>query len=633
MVSSIITLFLVFLTLLVMMGVGRLAFVHTGACDDAAPLPSLVTGAGAWYVWFLLLNAGFGVSLPVVWGTFMVSAFALLVVLNRTYKEFEKHVLLWPLAGLVILLLLPVMVWQLKDTPQLWVEFAQHLKNAEHFFQLGGLPTAENVAFYDIFNAAAPVAGHMLSLPVFVMAQGTDAAVYTVINTFVLGLVVAFFPRLVGVRLGWHNIVFVAAVCLSLLIAFNPFFDFDLATAATPDVLIMASLLAVLSPLLRTQALPRGAQTIPYGLMFAFLVGMDPRFLWLGAALLPFWIVRAFASKRSLVLDDFFGWVNLVAIPTATALFWYVFTARASLGHVPRPDLSLWGEGIARHLETLLILLQNEPWMWVVLALSLGLGVMRLLTFRRLTDIRRLLVDECALVMPLVITILLLVVASGPYIAQFAQERTPIGVGVGYDLFHLQMILLLPLGAWLYHIYNQSPDVQGMMRASAGVVAAVSLVFYGGLIFAGKNLLYNTPNLALSHTLQVAKTIKDNDLVPWKNRLAVLGDNESKGYYTVAMGYGLSHYAVVRPVLPVLADVEGDFAGFFSALSNGEFSHVWIHTPTPLIRDSFGQALENEASYLYRITPSGLELVNRFAHAGYDHTNTPAPRIGVFNNL
>src|SRR5690606_34507904 len=96
--------FLTLVAVLVFVGVGRLVFAHVDADEEMSPLMALMAGAGVWYLWVLLFHATIGVSLPVVWAIFMLSAVALMLVLTKVYNFERRGMYLWPLGGLAIAL-------------------------------------------------------------------------------------------------------------------------------------------------------------------------------------------------------------------------------------------------------------------------------------------------------------------------------------------------------------------------------------------------------------------------------------------------------------------------------------------------------------------------------------------------
>lgn len=619
MITGLAIFFLTLVAVLVFIGVGRMVFAHVDADEEMSPLAALMAGCGVWYLWVLLFHATIGVSLPVVWAIFMLSAVALMLVLTKVYRFERRGMYLWPLGGLATILSLPILLGQLDDAPQLWPELSQHLKNAEHLLQLGSLPTLEQAEYFDIFNAAAPVAYLLLGLPVFVMRQSMDPQVYVLLNSLVLILAAAHLPRLAGIALGWGNLVFTAIIVLLAVYALNPMMEPALVTAAMPDVVLAGALFAACTPLMRSAPLPRGWQAFPFGLILAFLVGLDVLMLFVALPLVAFWIVRAFMETRTLGMRDLLGWAMLALPPVLAWLLWQNFTALNGFVRPPEPDYAAWTAGFGYVVNTLPVLVQQKPLLGVALLLSGGLALSRFATIRSLVDVQRVLVRESSVTFPMLITVFMLVAVTGPYAARFAPGMLPLDRGLAFDLFHLQFIILVPIAAWVYHIYNRKTTLGQNMRASGGIVAMMSLLLFAGLQTVGQAQTRDVISAPLDHTLQVAKTMRSENLVAWKARLGVLDSPEARGYYAVAMGYGLRHYAQVRPVDDLLGSTGGDFVAFHEALLDGQYSELWVHTPTPITQSLLGDDLRPDASYLYRVTADGLHLLRSFPHASYTY--------------
>ncbi len=104
-------------------------------------------------------------------------------------------------------------------------------------------------------------------------------------------------------------------------------------------------------------------------------------------------------------------------------------------------------------------------------------------------------------------------------------------------------------------------------------------------------------------------------LLPRDARLGVV-DAVGTGLYSKIMRYRLRDWATVHSAMTVFSRYEpGQLA---SALENGKFTHVWVHTATGEVARALGvDALPQAASQLLQRRPVGWELLASWPYPGY----------------
>lgn len=617
--SAFLTIILTLLTSGVFIAAGRMVFSHSGLARlNSTPLACFFTGLGVWYVWVLVLHGFLGAGLGIVWYTFLVSVLALTLVLSQILKFEKENAFFWPKVAVGVLLMLPALGYLTGDGPVLWAELSELLKNTDHLLRLGGIANADRALELDIFNPAAHLASQIVSLPVMLMLGSFTPAVATLFNGVVLVLGAAELARLCKTNVTWHNVVFVSAITLFGVTMFNPFFIEILVFSAYPDVLVAGVMLAMFVPLLREADLPKGISTLPYGFLAAYAVGCSSLGVWLVAVWVLLYILRDILArkrfKQGLSADVFLGWGVLALLPALAAIMAEYQTL--SLGFGAGFDIS----GAAANIPFLktvavqaIILFSSWPILALLLIFFPVWGGYILLKKGAATA----LIDHGSIVVPSVLIVGYVAVAGGAYLSQFEVGKLPFGEGFIHYALHLQFLILLPLWRLVYDVLKATFPTQ--QNGVSGALSLVAALMFVGVTITNSGRLRFEPPAPLDHTLRVAQALKADKIVGWRDKVAVLDSAETRGYYAVALSYGLRHHAHVRPVLQELADAQGQFDGFHDALIAGNYDFLWVHTVTPDIAAVLGDNLRADTSYLYHVTSTGLTPLKSYVHGAYTY--------------
>lgn len=613
--SAILTIILTLITSGIFIAAGRMVFSHSGLARlNSTPLACFFAGLGIWYIWVLVLHGLFGANLAIVWYTFLASTIALGLVLTKILKLEEEHAFFWPQVGIAVALLLPALGYLTADGPVLWAELSELLKNTDHMLRLGGVADAAKAIELDIFNPAAHLASQIVSLPVMLMMGGFKPAVAILFNCVVLVLAAAELARLCHVHVRWHNVVFVAALTLFGVTLFNPFFVEPLVFSAYPDILTAGALFALFVPLMRNQDLPQGMSCIPYGLIGLYAVGCSSLSMGLLALFAGLYIARDVLARRRFAqgygVEVFMGWAILILMPLFGVLMLDYQTLSLGFGE----DATATGTSLVK-----MIALQTTTMLadWpIITMLMMGFplwGGFQMVKRGPATA----LVEEGGIVVPSLLALGYVIVAGGIYLAQFNGLMIPFGEGFIHYALHLQFLILLPLWRLIYGTLRATfPSQQNGVSGALSLVTA--LMFVGVTVTNSERLTFE-PDAPLDHTLRVAEALKAEKIVGWRDKIGVLDGTETRGYYAVALSYGLRHHSHVRPVLQELANAEGQFDKFHDALIAGSYDFLWVHTVTPDIAAVLGNQLRPDYSYLYQVTPAGLTPLKSYAHSSYTY--------------
>lgn len=613
--GSVLTIILTLVTSGIFIAAGRMVFSHSGLARlNSTPLACFFGGLGVWYLWVLLLGGILGASLPIVWYTFLASVIGLTLVLTKVLNLEEEHAFFWPQVALGCLLLLPAFGYLTTDGPVLWAELSQYLKNTDHMLRLGHIVNAAKAQEMDIFNPTAHLASQIVNLPVMLMMNAFKPAVATLFNCVVLVLAAAELARMCRVHVGWHNVVFVAAISLFGVTIFNPFFQEALVFSAYPDILMAGVLFALFVPLIRGQDLPQGISTIPYGLLGVYAIACSNT----GAGLMVIWFilfvlrdtVSRLRLKQGFGLNVLLGWGVLGLLPTLGSYLGSYetlnlgFPLQEATGHTP------WLKLVALQTAEML-----GTWP-IITILLIGFPLLAAYTLVRKGFYNSLTTDS-HLFIPGLVMFTYIVVAGGLYLTGFDGDHKPFGEGFIHYALHLQFLVLLPLWRLAYDVLRATfPSTNKGVSGTLSLVAA--LMFVGVTVTNAERLKFE-PAAPLDHTLRVAEALKADNVVGWREKVAVVDGADTRGYYAVALGYGLRHYAQVRPALQELADAQGSFDKFHDSLIAGGYDYLWVHTVTPDIAAVLGNQLRLDYSYLYKVTPTGLNPLKSYAHGAYTY--------------
>lgn len=621
---NLIHLLLLFLVAAVYMAVGRMVFTHTCATPlYASPLNCFVLGVAVWFLWFLVFHGVLGVSLGVVWYTFLVSALALSIVLTRILNAPHENPLFWPKIVVGVLLALPAF-WVLRgDGPMLWGELGHLLKNTAHMLDFAGLPPPAKAEAMGITGILSQVAVPLLSLPVMVMAENFLPAVPTHFALLIYILAGAELVRQCQVHVRPQNLVAFSVVGLVGISLLNPFFIESLALSAYPDTLLAAVLFTLALPLMDRHPLPSGLGLLPYGLLLALLPGLTPLVVALaGVFVLAYFFLLL--RDKGLQTSPIRGAMGLLLMGLMPAL------AVAGLGYAAhRLGLSFWtGDvftgsvapvpGLVAGVQAFLAAALSGPGMGMVVLLLLFMAGLRAIKMRFGESLDTIFAHKRQVMVPVLLLAVYPIVLGGMYLIGFADGAAPFTQGGLHYLLHLQFVLLLPLWVWVHNAYRTliPPQSNAVSGGASFIMALLFVVF----LAVNSNAIRQPPFPGLSHTLKAADAMKAGEGdVAWAAKVAVLDGAATKGYYANALAYGLKGYAYVRPVLQTFADAAGRFDAFHDSLLAGEYEYLWVHAITPDIALVMGDNMRPDASYLYKVTPDGLTPVKSYSHAGYTY--------------
>ncbi len=623
MIAHLLIIILVLVTSAVYMAVGRMVLTHTGTSGrDSTPLHCFAVGLSVWYLWFLLLHGVVGAGLTVVWYTYLISALGLGVVLTKVLKFEKEHVFFWPKIIIGVLLISPALGYLTTDGPVLWAELSYYLKNVDHMLRLDGVPNVKNAIELDIFSPGIHVASQIMSLPVMLMTKTFQPAVETLFNCIIIVIAAGEMVRHCGVKVGWHNLVFVSSLALFGLTLFNPFFIESLVFSSYPDVIIAAIILSLSVPLMRSERFPIGMEAIPYGFLLAYLSGLSPLGMPLAIFMLSMVCLRV-GFERKLYKDTsvnvFLGlcFAALMLVVGFMLLRFHMATRGLSL----RVEDVFGSDGVflvaAAMGREFFALGVSQPVIIAVLLLVMVMGAWHFVVARKGRSIGHIFVEDGYVVFPAFLSVIYLFAIGGSYLSQFASGEVPFSQGIIHYALHLQFVVLIPIWVWMFKVYKTTFPQQE--KSASGMLSLVSaLLFLGVIITNGQRLKFEAP-ASLDHTLRVAQSIKAGEVVSWGQKIAVLDGVDTKGYYAVALGYGLRHYGHVRPVLQEFADSRGSFDTFHDKLLADKYKYLWVHTVTPDIAAVLGENLREDYSYLYQVTGEGLVPLHRYAHAAYTY--------------
>ena len=612
--SAIITIILTILTSGVFIAAGRMVFSHSGmARINSTPLACFFAGLGIWYIWVLLLHGVFGANLTIVWYTFLASTIALSLVLTQILKLEEEHAFFWPQVAIATALLIPALGYLTTDGPVLWAELSELLKNTDHMLRLGGVANAAKAIELDIFNPAAHLASQIVSLPVMLMMGSFKPAVASMFNCIVLVLAAAELARLCRVNVGWHNVVFVAAFTLFGVTLFNPFFVEPLVASAYPDILTASALLALFVPLMRQKDLPRGLSCIPYGLVGFFAAGCSSLSYGVIVMFVGLFIMRDVLARRryqqGFGTEVFLGWALLAAFPLL-GVFW-LNNITLGLGFMTADTAG------TSYLKMVALqtayMLEDYP---IIMMLMMAFPIWGLFKIIKRGPTNAF-TEDGDTVVPTLLVLGYVVVAGGLYLSQFNALQIPFGEAFIHYSLHLQFLIILPLWRLIYETVQATFPSQ--KSGISGALSLVTALMFVGVTVTNSERLKFEPDAPLDHTLRVAEALKAEKIVGWRDKVAALDGVETRGYYAVALSYGLRHHSQVRPVLQELADAQGQFDKFHDALIAGNYDFLWVHAVTPDIAAVLGNQLRPDHSYLYQVTPSGLTPIKSYAHSSYTY--------------
>ncbi|MBI1363541.1 MAG: hypothetical protein GC134_06115 [Proteobacteria bacterium] len=619
MVENLQILVLGFLTVFLYMAAGRLVFTHIGQHKWATPFNTLLTGAGIWYLWFLMLHGLLGASMKLVWWLFAVSVVGLLLVMTKAHQMHDRTMkFFWPVIMVVLVVTLPAFWYLTGDSPMLWGELTHYVKNADHIFRLDGLPTAADAAQFAIYLPPVPMGLAIVVLPVSIIMGKFVPAAFAMFGLALVAAASGHMVRISGVQVGWHNVVLSTVFALFALTVMNPFFKEMIIFSGYPDMLIAALLFAVCAPLMRSEHLPRGLEVVPTAFGLALLVGTSEIGQALTIFLLGYWLLRSMLESPVPAIKDILGWSILAMLPMVAWFIWrnYLLANGVPLTDPLKFQTANFVDVILAYGETL----SANPAAAFLIVIVLAMGLRRLLSVSSFGGIKRFLISESPLTFPMVMLIVYVFGFGVMALSRYGSGDQQLYEQPWMFLFHMQYLVILPIWLWLNHWYLGTTELRAWVAKTPGTLALVMCLVFMGLVIASKNRIVVPVSLQLDHTFRVANTMMLNKQIGWGNKVAVLDSFESNGYYAAALGYGLRHYSPVNSVIKEFARSGGDFITFHRALLKGGYEYLWVHTSTPDIIAMMGDDLQPENSYLFEITNTGLTFRNAYPHPGYVST-------------
>lgn len=582
---------LTFIAAFALMAAGRLVNLVTSSHQSiyASPFYTLLSGAGVWLFIFLGLGVGHGVPLPILWwGFFAVTVLSFLTVLRTgrsggVYEHYQSQVVMG------IIALLPALIFVAVDVPLLPEEFALQMPLGQALF-LGDF---------------SPFVGHSLGAwPIFATVsfaglewvESSPAVFYLLL----FSLASTAMLRILEVKIRWSNLPLVVGGALLSLSVINPLLDYDLAVSSLPDFMLSFLLLAGFSPLLVREKLALGLRSMPHALILSLLVCVH------GLGLFWFYIIvlltfaRLFFVEKAWHSYGVFSASLLVCLPLLSFYLW------GMEAYLPLP----WDMHFQAYSFDLADL-EKQAWF---AACSLFLCVVSLFFLFYEKDKQARWVEEHSLFVAVVAFFVTCVLFFYGFDAQFS---------------HIQFLMILPLWRFYMSWYSHSNLKNIAFKRPWFFGFVLIVVLWAAQSFYKSHLaqVYSPP---FEHTMQVAEVLREDGGFA-AARIAVL-DVRAPSVVAPLFDYTLQQtsgvfkksknlplHAVDKTAVYFASD--GDLDLYLKQLRLEGFTHLWIHTPTDLMRLKISPQLRSDHSYLFEIKAAKLSLVKGAIYPHLDYVD------------
>lgn len=555
--------------------VGRMIASHTlfGRNFAASGLFSIVSSLGLWLL-IALVGLSWGMPLKTLWWVFVICGFALFValLLSRHEKLPTEHSLTMPFIGL--LCLIPSLYFAWGDVPVKVDELLIHLPF------IGSLQLPSIVLLEQPQNN---LVSSLFFYPLGFLFENIQP-VFALFNIILLIFVTDSLLKVTDIQVKWSNLPLVAVGGLLSVTVFNPFFTVHDMVEFNTDILLAASLLACIMPLCREKPLPSGFGLLPVGLILGVIASGFGIVGFYSSITIGFlYILRASFDEKKW-FEYIFGLLFILCLPV---LMYYL-------------RIGLWGQFSIFEYTKLTPKSMELLWLAVLFFIFLT----QMLSLKRGQAIHQLLVTYAWVSIPVLFSI--------AYIAlSFWKEGT-------FTLSHIQFVALVPIWYLVTSWYKNSKWSTFAYESPWALAMGLIVIFVAAQSFVSGTLTerYNDPS---QHVLQVAQEFSKEGVTN-DDAIAVLEHSNINGanYYSALLSYGLKgHQAPVMNVDNLFMKSARDIRLFHMNLIRNNFKFLWLHTPKIDDKAWVGRFLKMDRSYLFKITESGLQLVQIYPHPSY----------------
>jgi hypothetical protein len=558
--------------------VGRIIATHTlfGRNFASSGLFNILSSLGL-FLLVVLISLNFDLPLNIIWWIFVGVGFCLFIIFqsSRHEKLPVEHSLTVPFMGLLCLLPSFYFVWG--DVP---------LKVEELAVQL---PFINALWVSDFSIMEAPQNNLITGLLLYPLGFLFEEIqpVFALFNIILLVFVTDSLLKITDIQVKWSNLPLVVVGGLLSVTLLNPFFEVDKIAAFNEDLLLAAILLACAMPLCREKPLPFGFGALPIGLVLGVVaLGFGEVGLYSSTILGFLYILRSIFDDKTW-LEYIFGLIFIICLPL---LMYFLY-----VGH--------WGYFYESDNYTSL---SSQPMelLWLAVLCFVFLTQMFSLKGKGTQTIKQFLVTHAWVTMPVLFSI--------AYIGCYFLK------GGAFSLSHLQFIALIPIWYLVTSWYENSKWRTFAYESPWALALGIAVVFISAQSWVSGILTerYNDPS---QHVLQISQELY-NEGVTKKDSIAVLEHGKVQGlnYYSALLEYGLkAHEAPVVNVDTLFTKSAQDIRLFHMNLMRNNFKFLWLHTPKAEDKKWVGRFLKMDRSYLFKITPDGLRLVQIYPHPSY----------------
>lgn len=533
-----------------------------------------ITSAVGLWLFVVLVGVSWGMPLTAIWWFFVGSA--VVISLLRLFSRYEglsgEHSLTFPVIGLIFLIPTLSFVWG--DVP---------LKVDELVYQLPWLKTLNASDVATLYNPSSSLATGLIVYPITLFMGNIDT-VFALLNVVLLVFVADGLLKMTDIQTKWSNLPLLAVVSLFSLTVLNPFFEVKNLTSFNENYILSVVIIAAVMPLCREKEFPHGFGALPVSFILALMIcGFGFVGFLAASALIVLYILRSLFDNKKW-MEYFFGSLFVVCIPL---LSYYLY-------------IGLWGDFTQDN--DFYISLSSFQLLW--LALTVIVFLTQVFFHKGTGFFARFFIAESWVTMPTVFVVSLI------SLCWFKGVELPVTV--------LQFVVLIPMWHLITSWYKNSKWSRLAYESPWVIAFGVGVFFVSAQSFVSGQLTerFDDPSI---HIQQIAKELPKEG-VNAEDSIAVLehGVNNGSVYYSALLAYALNnHQAPVVNVDEIFRKSVGDIRLFHMALMNNNFKYLWLHTPKESDKDWVGRFLNVDKSYLFKVTSTGLSLVQIYPHPSY----------------
>ncbi|MAI08574.1 MAG: hypothetical protein CMF61_06405, partial [Magnetococcales bacterium] len=526
---------------------------------------NIISAVGLW-IFMVLVGVNWGMPLTAIWWFFVASA--VIISLLRLFSRYEglsgEHSLTFPIVGLIFLIPTLSFVWG--DVP---------LNVDELVYQLPWLKTLDTSDVATLYNPSSSFAIGLMVYPLMLFMNNIETA-FALLNVVLLVFVADGLLKMTDIQTKWSNLPLLAVVSLFSLTVLNPFFEVKNLTSFNENYILSVVIIAAMMPLCREKEFPHGFGVLPSSFILAMTacafgeIGFFVTCIFIGL-----YVLRSLFDSKKWV-DYLFGSMFVVCIPL---LSYYLYAG-------------LWGE--FTQSNAFYISLSSLELLW--LALTVIVFLTQVVFHKGSGFFNRFFVVESWVTMPAAFVVSLI------GLCWFKGVDLPVTV--------LQFVVLIPIWYLVTSWYKNSKWSRLAYESPWVIALGVGVVFVSAQSLVSGQLTerFDDPSI---HIQQIAKELPKEG-VNAEDSIAVLEHDVNKGslYYSALLSYTLNaRKAPVVNVDEIFRKSVGDIRLFHMALMNNNFKYLWLHTPKESDKNWVGRFLNVDKSYLFKVTSTGLSLV------------------------